>query len=189
MEALPGCDPREVFPGVAHLRPLPHRGQDEQGVGRGPRRRITQDGLNLVPHEMLGSLELYRTPHSECELILGRRLSEGQAEPGGDQEIVALAALDRVAEKAIACSDVPAQPSLEDRAAADVEVDAAGPGVAQVGEDAHRLGDRRPLGHLVGQVVAEVGFGGCGSGGSGSFHADNRCRHRNPIECFPISPP
>ena len=140
METLPGCDPREVFPGVAHLRPLPHRGQDEQGVGRGPRRRITQDGLNLVPHEMLGSLELYRTPHSECEPILVRRLSEGQAEPGGDQEIVALAALDRVAEKAIACSDVPAQPSLEDRAAADVEVDAVGPGVAQVGEDAQSTG-------------------------------------------------
>ena len=72
-------------------------------------------GLNLVPHEMLGSLELYRTPHSECELILGRRLSEGQAEPGGDQEIVALAALDRVAEKAIACSDKIGRASCRER--------------------------------------------------------------------------
>src|ERR1017187_2776473 len=36
MEALPGCDPREVFPGVAHLRPLPHRGQDEQGIDEVP---------------------------------------------------------------------------------------------------------------------------------------------------------
>jgi hypothetical protein len=42
--ALPGRDPPEMFPGAAYSRPLSCRGQDEQGVGRSSRRRITQDG-------------------------------------------------------------------------------------------------------------------------------------------------
>ena len=53
METLPGCDPREVFPGAAHLRSLPHRGQDEQGVGRGPRRRITQEVKALTDGKVI----------------------------------------------------------------------------------------------------------------------------------------
>ena len=57
---------------------------------------------------------------------------------------------------------VTCQPShfLISRAAPEVEVDTVGAGVAQVGEDARRLGEGRALEHLVQQVVAEVGFGG-----------------------------
>src|SRR5947207_687165 len=38
-----------MFPSAAHPRSLPHRGQDEQGLGRGPRRRIAQDGTGRSP--------------------------------------------------------------------------------------------------------------------------------------------
>src|ERR1039458_581923 len=87
-------------------------------------------------------------------------LGEAQAEAGGDQQIVALAALHRVADEAIAGGDVPAQPFLEYRIGAEIEVEAVAPGIAEIGEEAHRLGDGSRLGHLVEQVVAEVGLGG-----------------------------
>jgi hypothetical protein len=35
---------QQLLPGAAHPRPLPHRRQDEQGVGRGARRRVPHYG-------------------------------------------------------------------------------------------------------------------------------------------------
>ena len=55
---------------------------------------------------------------------------------------------------------MPAKPLLDEGAAPQVEIDAVGAGIAQVGKDARRLGEGRPFEHLVQQVVAEVGFGG-----------------------------
>src|ERR1019366_7259916 len=44
VEALSGCSPPEMLPGAAHPRSFSCRGQDEQGPGRGPCRRIAPDG-------------------------------------------------------------------------------------------------------------------------------------------------
>src|ERR1017187_6328518 len=76
-------------------------------------------------------------------------LREAEAEPGGEHNIVALPALDRVAEEAIAGGDLPPQPFLEERVAAEVEVEAVGSGIGQIGEKPHCLGDAGVLGYLV----------------------------------------
>jgi len=43
-----GSDPREVFPGVEYPRPVPHRGQGEQGARRHPLRRSQAHEGRLV---------------------------------------------------------------------------------------------------------------------------------------------
>src|SRR5450756_2315360 len=68
-----------MLPGAAHPRPLPHRRQDEQGVGRGPRRRITQDGPG-GPRAAVEEVALVR-PQTQRESHLSAEVPSARSAP------------------------------------------------------------------------------------------------------------
>src|SRR5882762_6097294 len=69
-----------------------------------------------------------------------------QAEPCGEQDVIALVAENRIAEIAVACGHLPGKPFLECRDRAQVEIDAVITGVAQIREETERLRHRTGAG-------------------------------------------
>ena len=84
---------------------------------------------------------------------------EADPEAGREQEVVLLAARDRIAQEAVAGGHLPGKPLLEPRHRAEIEVHPIVAARSEIREDAEGLRERADPRELVAPVVAEVALG------------------------------